>query len=78
MRLSRILLLLAALGLFSCAGRVRGPLFMDGQGGAQRARPVGEGRYTLKRAIPLGAAERAFYLRYRPAAVDAGGGGACR
>jgi hypothetical protein len=75
MRLSSILLLLAALGLVSCAGRERGPLFLDGQGGAQRARPAGEGRYTLKHAIPLEAAQRAFYLRYRPAA-GAGDGSA--
>jgi hypothetical protein len=77
MRLPRILLLLAALGLAclgpaSCAGRERGPLFLDGQGGAQRARPAGEGRYLLKRSVPPGAADRAFYLRYRPAAEGAG------
>jgi len=42
MRLPRIFLLLAALGLASCAGRERGPLFLDGQGGAQRIRPAGE------------------------------------
>jgi len=76
MRLPRILLLLAALGLASCAGRERGPLFLDGQGGAQRARPAGEGRYLLKRAIPPGAADRAFYLRYRPAAEGASAVGA--
>ncbi len=80
MRLPRILLLLAVLGLAflclaSCAGRERGPRFLDGEGGAQRARPAGEGRYLLKRAIPPGAADRAFYLRYRPAAGGASAGG---
>ena len=71
MRLSRILLLLAALGLASCAGRERAPLFLDGQGGAQRTRPAPEGRFTLKRAIPAG--DQAFYLRYRLAAGAEGG-----
>jgi len=65
MRLPRILLLLAALALVSCAGREPGPAVLDGQGGAQRARPSGEGRYTLKRAIPVASSDRAFYLRYR-------------
>ena len=73
MRLSRILLLLAALGLASCAGRELRPLFHDGQGGAQRARPAGEGRYALKRAVP--AANRAFYLRYRAATEGPAGAG---
>ncbi len=71
MRLSRILLLLAALGLASCAGRERAPRFLDGQGGAQRVRPAGEGRFTLKRAVPSG--QNAFYLRYRTAAGAAAG-----
>ncbi len=65
MSLSRLLLLLAALGLASCAGRETRPLFHDGQGGAQRARLAGEGRYKLRRPIP--AADYAFYLRYQPA-----------
>jgi hypothetical protein len=69
MRLFRLLLLLAALGLASCAGRERWPLFHDAQGGAQRARPAGEGRYTVKR--PVLAEDLAFYLRYRTAAGTA-------
>ena len=67
MRLSHIWFLLAALVLASCAGRERRPEFLDGGGGAQRVRPAGEGRYALKRAVPIGAADRAFYLRYRSA-----------
>ncbi len=72
MSLSRILLLLAALGLASCAGRERAPRFLDGQGGAQRVRPAGEGRFTLKRAVPSG--QSVFYLHYRLAAGAAAGG----
>ncbi len=73
MRLSRIFLLLVALasGLVACVGRERAPRFLDGQGGAQRLRPAGEGRYTLKKVVAAG--QDAFYLRYRPAAwVEAG------
>jgi hypothetical protein len=63
MRFPRLFLLLAALALVSCAGRERAPRFLDGQGGAQKLRPAGEGRFLLKRPVPTGAS--AFYLRYR-------------
>jgi hypothetical protein len=65
MRLSRLSLLLAALALAACAARPRGPAFLDAEGGAQRLRLAGQGRYTLHRPMP--AADRVFYLRYRPA-----------
>jgi hypothetical protein len=70
MSFSRLLLVLAALGLASCAGREARPLFLDGQGGAQKVRPDGEGGFKLRRPIP--AEGQAFYLRYQAGAGAAG------
>jgi hypothetical protein len=78
MRLSFLFLLPAVLVLGSCAGRGGALSFFDGSGGRQRVRPAahgpaGEGRFALRRAVPVGSEDRAFYLRFAPAAGSQGG-----
>ena len=68
MRLHPPLLLLAALVLGSCTGRGAGPAFLDGSGGRQPVRAAAEGRFALKRPVLVGAEDKAFYLRFGPAA----------